>query len=95
MAEAQTASPVSTQRADGRWPDLPEVPSLGEIGIKDWKPYVKQDPRYMRPAEVDLLQGDSSKAREKLGWKPEVEFPELIKMMVANDLKIEESKMGK
>jgi GDPmannose 4,6-dehydratase len=69
--------------------------AFGEVGIKDWKPYVKQDPRFMRPAEVDLLQGDSSKARKKLGWEPEVKFPQLVKMMVENDLAIERAKMGK
>ena len=43
-------------------------------GIDDWEPYVKQDPRFYRPAEVDLLIGDASKARQKLGWKPRVEL---------------------
>jgi GDPmannose 4,6-dehydratase len=47
---------------------------------------VEIDPRYFRPAEVDLLVGDPSKARTKLGWKPKVELPELIKMMVKNDI---------
>jgi GDPmannose 4,6-dehydratase len=64
------------------------------VGIDDWKPYVKQDPRFMRPAEVDLLHGDPSKAHKVLGWKPEVEFPELVKMMVENDLKIEGAKVS-
>lgn len=63
-----------------------------EIGIKDWKPYVKQDSRFMRPAEVDLLIGDYSKAKKKLGWKPKVSFPQLVKMMVQNDLEIEAKK---
>ena len=57
-----------------------------------WRDYVKIDPRYFRPAEVDLLIGDPTKARETLGWEPEVAFPELITMMVANDLKIESEK---
>jgi len=56
------------------------------VDIEDWAPYVKQDPRFMRPAEVDLLIGDSSKAREKLGWAPKVDFPQLVGMMVENDL---------
>lgn len=47
---------------------------------------MKQDPRFMRPAEVDLLIGDSTKAREKLGWTPKVSFEELVSMMVASDL---------
>ncbi len=54
----------------------------------DWKRYVKFDPRYCRPAEVDLLIGDSSKAREKLGWHPKVRFDELLKIMVDADLEI-------
>lgn len=61
-----------------------------EIGIDDWKPYVRQDPEFMRPAEVDLLLGDPSKAEEELGWKREVDFPNLVKMMVEHDLKLEE-----
>jgi GDPmannose 4,6-dehydratase len=72
--------------------DLLEL-SFKEVGIDDWKPYVKQDPRFMRPAEVDLLHGDASKARDRLGWKPEVEFSELVKMMVKNDLEIEGKKV--
>jgi GDPmannose 4,6-dehydratase len=63
--------------------------AFAEIGIDDWAPYVRQDPKFFRPAEVDLLIGDSTKAREKLGWQPEVSFPELVKMMVANDLEVE------
>lgn len=59
------------------------------IGVDDWKPYVKQDPRFMRPAEVDILLGDSSKAEKVLGWKREVDFPSLVKLMVENDLKLE------
>jgi GDPmannose 4,6-dehydratase len=59
------------------------------IDIDDWRPYVKQDPRFMRPAEVDLLLGDPAKAKEKLGWEPEVSFEQLIQMMVASDLKKE------
>ncbi|WP_101523486.1 GDP-mannose 4,6-dehydratase [Nocardioides houyundeii] len=56
------------------------------VGIDDWRPYVRQDPRFMRPAEVDLLIGDSTKAREVLDWKPTVAFPDLVKMMVDSDL---------
>jgi GDPmannose 4,6-dehydratase len=52
----------------------------------DWREFVVQDERFMRPAEVDLLIGDPSKAREKLGWEPEVSFEELIHMMVDADL---------
>jgi len=56
------------------------------IGVDDWSGYVKQDPRFMRPAEVELLIGDPTKARTTLGWEPTVSFPELVSMMVENDL---------
>ncbi|MGA2031919.1 MAG: GDP-mannose 4,6-dehydratase [Thermoguttaceae bacterium] len=51
----------------------------------DWRKYVEIDPRYFRPSEVDLLLGDSSKARQKLGWKPKVSFEQLVNMMVEQD----------
>jgi GDPmannose 4,6-dehydratase len=63
-----------------------------QAGIDDWKSYVKQDPRFMRPAEVDLLIGDASKAHAKLGWKPRVGFPELVQMMYENDIAEESAK---
>ncbi|CAN5364388.1 GDP-mannose 4,6-dehydratase [soil metagenome] len=56
------------------------------IGIDDWAPLVKQDPRFMRPAEVELLIGDPTKARDILGWTPTVSFEKLVTMMVDNDL---------
>jgi GDPmannose 4,6-dehydratase len=52
----------------------------------NWEDYVKFDPRYLRPAEVDLLIGDPSKAKEKLGWQPSVTFEELVTLMVESDL---------
>ena len=52
----------------------------------DWHDYVAFDPRYLRPAEVDLLIGDPSKAKEKLGWQPSINFEELVKLMVNADL---------
>ena len=52
----------------------------------NWEDYVIVDPKYIRPAEVDLLLGNSTKAREKLGWKPEINFEGLIKMMIDADL---------
>jgi len=52
----------------------------------DWERYVEIDPRYFRPAEVDLLLGDATKAREKLGWQPRVSFDDLVKLMVDHDL---------
>jgi GDPmannose 4,6-dehydratase len=54
----------------------------------DWKDYVEIDPRYFRPAEVDLLLGDASKARTKLGWEPKVDFNQLVKLMVDHDLEL-------
>jgi len=54
----------------------------------DWKAYVDVDPRYLRPTEVDLLQGDSSKARNKFGWRPQTDFNSLIHLMVDADRKI-------
>ena len=56
----------------------------------DWEKYVEQDPRFFRPAEVDLLIGDPAKAKEQLGWEPRVTFTELIEMMVDADLAIEQ-----
>ncbi|WP_295163222.1 GDP-mannose 4,6-dehydratase [uncultured Brachyspira sp.] len=60
--------------------------AFGLVGL-DWKKYVEIDPRYYRPAEVDLLLGDPSKAKEKLGWKPKTTFKELVKIMLEYDLK--------
>jgi GDPmannose 4,6-dehydratase len=59
--------------------------AFGYIGL-DWQKYVVQDERFMRPAEVDYLVGDATKAREVLGWEPAVSFPELVRMMVDADL---------
>jgi len=56
-----------------------------EVGL-DWKKYVTQDERFMRPADVLELRGDITKAKEKLGWEPETKFKELVKMMVKSDL---------
>jgi len=60
--------------------------AFAAAGIEDWRPYVRQAPEFMRPAEVDLLIGDPSKAKRGLGWEPKVAFPELVKMMVEHDL---------
>jgi GDPmannose 4,6-dehydratase len=54
----------------------------------DWQKYVAIDPRYLRPAEVDLLRGDSSKAMKELGWQPKVRFNELVRIMVDADLEL-------
>ncbi|HEU4762951.1 MAG TPA: GDP-mannose 4,6-dehydratase [Gemmatimonadales bacterium] len=59
--------------------------AFGHVGL-DWEKHVVVDPRFIRPAEVDLLQADPSKARTKLGWQPQVSFEELVAMMVDADL---------
>jgi len=59
--------------------------AFGYVGL-NWRDYVQIDPAFLRPAEVDLLVGDASKAREKLGWKPDVSFETMIEMMVKADL---------
>ena len=58
--------------------------AFSHLGL-DWNDYVEFDPRYLRPAEVDHLQGDASKARRTLGWQPSVGFDELVRMMVEHD----------
>ena len=63
--------------------------AFGAAGISDWTPYVDQDQRFYRPAEVDLLIGDPTKAREKLGWEPTVSFSDLISMMYKSDYELE------
>jgi GDPmannose 4,6-dehydratase len=65
------------------------------VGIDDWSGHVYQDPRFFRPAEVDLLIGDPSKARDKLGWEPQVSFAELVAMMVSSDLNEQHRLHGK
>ncbi len=59
-----------------------------QIGIDDWRPYVKQDPAFMRPAEVNILLGDASKAERVLGWHREVGFRELLALMVRHDIEL-------
>ncbi|MEA2755716.1 MAG: GDPmannose 4,6-dehydratase, partial [Aliidongia sp.] len=58
--------------------------AFGVAGL-DWRDHVRIDPRYFRPTEVDHLQGDSSKARSQLGWRPTVSFTVLVRMMVEAD----------
>ena len=60
--------------------------AFARVGIDDWSDLVVVDPRFFRPAEVDLLIGDATKARTELGWEPQVSFPELVTMMVDADL---------
>jgi len=61
--------------------------SFGYAGL-DWTKYVELDPRYLRPSEVDLLIGDSSKARQKLNWEPRTKFKDLVRLMVDADIKL-------
>jgi GDPmannose 4,6-dehydratase len=72
--------------------DLLDV-AFRHVGIEDWAHLVEHDPRFVRPAEVDLLIGDASKARDVLGWTPKVTFEELIRMMVDADLETERAKV--
>jgi GDPmannose 4,6-dehydratase len=59
----------------------------------DWRKYVEGDERYLRPAEVDILMGDASKARGSLGWQPKVNFPQLVSMMIDADLELAEREL--
>ena len=65
------------------------------VGLGDWRPYVRQDPKFFRPAEVDLLIGNPAKAKAQLGWQPEVSFDQLVTMMVEHDLAYESARLGK
>ncbi len=69
--------------------------AFARVGIDDWSRYVYEDPRFLRPAEVDLLIGDSTKAHDRLAWKPTVSFTELVNMMVDNDLKEQKALTGR
>jgi len=66
--------------------------AFSRVGIDDWRPYVVQDPRFFRPADISILLGDASKAQAELGWKPQVDFRQLIEMMVDADLESEKGK---
>jgi GDPmannose 4,6-dehydratase len=68
--------------------------AFGHVGL-DYRDYVVLDERFMRPAEVDLLVGDPSKAREVLGWQPETSFEELVRMMVEADIALLRSRSGR
>lgn len=69
--------------------------AFNHVGISDWEKHVFQDPQFFRPAEVDLLIGDSAKARETLGWTPATKFEDLVTMMVDADLEREKATQGK
>jgi GDPmannose 4,6-dehydratase len=62
--------------------------AFNHIGTNAWERHIKQDPRFMRPAEVDVLKGDSSKAKNILGWEPKTSFEDLVKIMVDNDINL-------
>ena len=68
--------------------------AFDEIGIEDWEDYVTQDPRFFRPAEVEVLRGDATKAQEKLGWTPKTSFEQLVRKMVRNDISLIQRKLG-
>lgn len=70
--------------------DLVKI-AFKEIGIDDWEKYIKTDPKFIRPTDVDVLLGDASKAKKILGWELKVSFEEMIKKMVQSDLKRVES----
>ncbi|PFG44205.1 GDPmannose 4,6-dehydratase [Isoptericola jiangsuensis] len=69
--------------------------AFAHVGIEDWSGLVRQDPQFMRPAEVELLIGDPSKARQVLGWKPSIDFATLVGMMVENDLREQSDLVGR
>ena len=68
--------------------------AFDKVGLGDWRPYVRHDAKFLRPAEVDLLIGDPAKAKTKLGWQPEVSFDELVQMMVDHDLAYEANRLA-
>jgi GDPmannose 4,6-dehydratase len=67
--------------------------AFGRVGL-DWEEFVKIDPRYYRPSEVDHLEGDASKAARVLGWRPTTRFPELVALMVDADIKLLEDELA-
>ena len=68
--------------------------AFDEIGIDNWENFVTQDPQFFRPAEVDVLRGDATKAKEILGWEPKTRFNELVRKMVRSDLALIQRKLG-
>jgi GDPmannose 4,6-dehydratase len=69
--------------------------AFARVGIADWSGHVQLDPRFLRPAEVDLLMGDADKATSVLGWKPTISFEELVHLMVDNDLAEQKALAGR
>jgi GDPmannose 4,6-dehydratase len=66
--------------------------AFSHVGITEWERYVKQDERYFRPAEVDVLRGDFSKATNKFGWEPKTQFDTWVGRMVKNDIYLLENR---
>jgi GDPmannose 4,6-dehydratase len=66
--------------------------AFAEVGINDWSQYVVQDPKLFRPAEVDFLLGDSSKAQKVLNWEPKTDINQMVHVMINNDIKLLERK---
>jgi GDPmannose 4,6-dehydratase len=89
----QQESPDDYVLATGETHSIEEFLALAfaEVGIDDWRPFVTQNPALLRPAEVDILLGDPSKAEKELGWHRQVDFPGLVGRMVSHDLKLAES----
>jgi GDPmannose 4,6-dehydratase len=84
----QNKKPIDYVIATGNFHTLGEFLDLSfsKVGIDDWSKYVKTDEKYMRPADVFYLRGDSTEARNDLGWKPFVSFEEMVERMVENDI---------
>ena len=91
----QQAEPDDYVIATGETHSVDEFLTLAfeKAGLGDFRQYVKHDPKYFRPAEVDLLIGDPSKAEKKLGWKREVGFDQLVDMMVQHDIAYETNRL--
>ncbi len=87
----QQSKPDDFVVATGKSPSIEQLleVAFAAADLKDWRQYVRQDQRFFRPAEVDLLIGDATKANTKLGWRPKVGFNELIEMMVRHDIDYE------
>ena len=87
----QHSEPDDFVLATGQTHSIEEFLTLAfaEIGVDDWKPYVKQNTAFLRPAEVDILLGDPTKAEQVLGWRRHVDFPGLVRRMVEHDLAVQ------
>jgi GDPmannose 4,6-dehydratase len=66
--------------------------AFSSVGIDDWQPYVRINPAYLRPAEVDVLRGDYSKAKKVLDWEPRTSFNDWVNRMIKNDIVINSTK---